>query len=140
MTDKPALRQVLLLHEPPSEPPHFDWMLELPVPREYRLITFRTRRRVDGLLCADLDLPRLPDHRARYLDFQGLIDDARGSVRRIATGQVLRIRANADQIDALIIWHARPLSFIAHPSTLNRWRVTIRPSDETPAHLAKGFP
>ncbi len=139
MTDKPALRQVLLLHEPPHEPSHFDWMLECPLPRERRLVTFRTTRRIDSLLCADLDLPRLPDHRAHYLDFQGRIDDARGSVRRVATGRVLHIHHAPQAIEAVIIWHAQPLALTARPHGHDRWRIALRPLNHHDPKT-KGFP
>ncbi len=138
MTDKHPLRQVLLLHDLPHEPSHYDWMLELPIDREHRLITFRTRRRIDALARAELDLPRLPDHRARYLDYEGPIDNERGSVRRIAAGSVFHIRSDPNTLDAIVAWRGLPpLTVTAHRSTHDRWRIRIRPHDP---QRPKGFP
>lgn len=70
---------VLLLHELPDGSSHFDWMLQ-PAEEHLRtssiqtpLITFRLTHRIDLDHRPEFIAERLPDHRERYLHYEGPI-------------------------------------------------------------------
>lgn len=79
-------RTVLLRHTLPDGSWHYDWMVERPVRDEHRLVTFRTRERVDRADEIEFDAERISDHRAAYLDFEGELSGGRGRVERVAAG------------------------------------------------------
>lgn len=82
LPDGGETRMVLLEHSTPDGDRHFDWLIERPgVPDEHRLIALRCAH--DPLCCLPIEAERLPDHRARYLDYEGPIGGGRGSVRRV---------------------------------------------------------
>ncbi|MEO9592499.1 hypothetical protein [Rhodopirellula bahusiensis] len=62
---------------------HFDWMFE--VPGDGELWTFATPV-IDLEPTEQIPMKRLPDHRRRYLDYEGPISNNRGNVTRIACG------------------------------------------------------
>lgn len=88
---EPLRRFVVLWHEVPPPGPaaprdhrgsHFDLMLD----QQTHLRTWALDRwplRV-GESC---DVRALPDHRLRYLDYEGPISDGRGTVRRVERGR-----------------------------------------------------
>ena len=82
-------RTVVLCHTLPDGSSHLDWMIEHPAPTEHRLITFRTPCRPDEIESHRCISRRLTDHRAHYLDYEGILTADRGSVERVATGSVL---------------------------------------------------
>lgn len=97
-------RTAVLLHTLADDTSHFDWLIERsPVdstrprdPDEQSLICFRATVRPDHLAPqadpqAAIVVERLPDHRHRYLDFEGSISDDRGSVQRVASGEVIDV-------------------------------------------------
>ncbi len=130
---------VLLLHELPDGSAHFDWMFD-PVERanaaiddavplhtphdrqvqdERRLVTFRVDTRLDQSapqpgIPITIEATRLPDHRVRYLTYEGPIDawdssvcgragadptmGQRGCVRRVAEGVCRIDRLTADGV------------------------------------------
>ena len=88
MTDPlPQLvRTVALRHQPPGEAAHYDWMWTrtgaLPGPDERVLTTFRLH--APPLEAGvSFEATRLPDHRARYLWYEGDIGRGRGVVTRV---------------------------------------------------------
>ena len=103
--DRP--RCVLLRHDEPDGSWHFDLMIKRPPqggsprsgsdaddsPGTQGLLTFRIRARIDlpasrgGRL--NFDATRLPDHRQRYLEYEGPISGGRGSVARLGRGDVI---------------------------------------------------
>ena len=78
---------VLLEHTLPDSSLHFDWLIERPhgptgVAPEHRMITFRCT--IDPLDPeAEWIGQRLPDHRAHYIEYEGLVSGGRGAVRRL---------------------------------------------------------
>lgn len=78
----PATRTVLLEHTTPDGGVHLDWLIERPgIDAEHRLIAFRCTD--DPTTRSAWVGERLPDHRARYLEYEGPISGNRGSVRRV---------------------------------------------------------
>lgn len=96
---------VLLLHNLRDGSSHYDWMIQRPASAsrssgaaEGGLITFRITDRIDlcgvakGGKVVDFLAERIGDHRPEYLTFEGELTGGRGSVRRIAAGEVLALR------------------------------------------------
>ncbi|MEM1011424.1 MAG: hypothetical protein AAGI46_04295 [Planctomycetota bacterium] len=77
------MRYVVLHHTaPPSHGgPHFDLMLDSD--GKSPLWTWRV---YDWPPRATTRIERLPDHRRRYLNYEGPISDGRGDVRRVESG------------------------------------------------------
>lgn len=98
-------RWVLLLHEvPPSKTPlgqrgtHWDLMIE----DAGVLLTWAIQQLPPGSQDTGL---RLPDHRIRYLDYEGAISDGRGTVSRVAGGDFHRIgEFQANQFRIKVNW------------------------------------
>ena len=97
-------RTAILLHILADDTSHFDWLIERsPVdstsprhPDEQSLICFRAAVRPDHLAPqadpqAAIVVERLPDHRHRYLDYEGPISSDRGSVQRVASGEIIDV-------------------------------------------------
>lgn len=90
----PARRSVVLVHVPGTanreHGDHFDWLIEMEP--DGPLFAFRTNIRPDVVSgCHGLSFAaqRLPDHRRKYLEYEGPIAGNRGVVTRCAEGQVL---------------------------------------------------
>ena len=86
------LPTTLLRHQPPGEPPHFDWLIPLP-PHESGLSPRLWTARVpthwrDWAAGARLGLSLLPPHRHRYLRWSGPLTGGRGWVHRDAQGLI----------------------------------------------------
>ena len=79
MDEKP-LRYVVLRHEGVEEP-HFDLMFETSPGS-----ALATWRAPEWPLKTGTPLAHLPDHRPRYLTYEGEVSDDRGWVRRVASG------------------------------------------------------
>ncbi len=88
-------RTVLLVHSLPDGSAHIDWMVERPLPTPdapspaHRLATWRVVHRIDRPLLAPFRAIPLPDHRDRYLSYEGPVSGDRGEVRRLAAGVVV---------------------------------------------------
>ena len=63
---------------------HLDWFFQQPTGADDALWTFSTPFELPS--SAELPATRLPDHRHRYLDYDGEISSDRGSVQRLVTG------------------------------------------------------
>ncbi|MEQ8770720.1 MAG: hypothetical protein RIB60_09455 [Phycisphaerales bacterium] len=80
-------RWVLLRHDLPNGSHHFDWLIELPIWGEHRLLAWR----LETPAPIEPDAPSfraepIPLHRAHYLTFEGPLSGGRGRVTRIAAG------------------------------------------------------
>ncbi|MGP1272680.1 MAG: hypothetical protein ACTS22_05055 [Phycisphaerales bacterium] len=100
-------RTVVLHHVVGPGDAHYDWLIQSPsdgwtLP-PLRVPTFRLG--VNALAqptgCV-LRAERLPDHRVHYFEHEGDIGRGRGSVRRVATGRVLRWTERPGRIDLLL--------------------------------------
>ena len=120
-------RMVLLEHVLPDGTGHFDWLIE---PRGLRptsytepldpdakvLISFRVTERIDATNADTFIAIRLPDHRRKYLNFEGEISPGKGFVRRQAHGKVQMVNFTDDLIEIRAqfvmrqpaIWKGRP--------------------------------
>ncbi len=111
MTDSPsstlARRTVVLCHTLPDASWHLDWMLERDTDDDHRLVTFSLHARPDEILTYQATARRLPDHRARYLDYQGSLNNARGSVTRLARGDMLALSIRGSSLTATVRWGER---------------------------------
>jgi len=81
---------VLLQHDPPGGPQatglpaaHWDFLIEIAGQDHLAAWRLLNDPRTGA---AEIPAERLPDHRRRYLDYEGEISGGRGSVRRIDRG------------------------------------------------------
>jgi len=85
-----AAATVVLRHELVDGSFHFDWLLELrrgSDPDGRDLLSFRAPSNLSTWTRGGSGvLERTPDHRRLYLRFEGPLDGARGSVRRVGEG------------------------------------------------------
>lgn len=68
---------------------------------EHLLLTFRLMSLPPGVPRKAMEVQaveRLPDHRTRYLDYEGPISGGRGSVRRIAGGSFSVLAAEGENL------------------------------------------
>lgn len=119
--DRHPLRWVLLRHTLADGSWHFDWMLERERPaapddpNARRLLTLRTLTRPDELTPAAFDAVLIPDHRARYLDYQGPISGGRGRVDRVVGGTCLWHELGGSRMDVQLLtphrrrWRGEPI-------------------------------
>ena len=112
----------LLHHELPGGEAHFDLLLErapedapgewsppdqakIRDPDERFLIAFRVVRRLAIVATGDsVAATRLPDHRARYLAYEGALSQDRGVVSRDAVGELRGLKEAAARITCEIRW------------------------------------
>lgn len=131
-------RYVLLRHECPTEyreGPHWDLMLERPATADERrlatwsLLTLPLCWAAALAVAApsarhdEVDAEALADHRAHYLDYEGPLSGSRGSVRRVASGELVWRCATADRID--VAFSDGPLAgeCVLTRGDINRWRL-----------------
>lgn len=122
-------RTVVLLHEQPGKPDHFDWLIDQPeLGIEHRLITFRLPSRPDEP--AKLTAMHAPDHRAHYLTHQGPIGKNRGTVTRILEGQAISFQLNAQSLHTEIDWGDKRVTITGNHSTEHPdlWHLQIKPA------------
>ena len=111
-------RSVLLEHTTPDGGRHLDWLIERPgVDDEYRLIALRCAH--DPAAHAPMDAQRITDHRARYLEYEGPISGARGSVRRIWTKPCVLRSESSDRFEVVL----DGVVLIAASVAGGRWRI-----------------
>jgi hypothetical protein len=77
---------------------HLDWFFQKPAGADGALWTFSTPPELPAL--AEYPATRLPDHRHRYLDYDGEISGDRGSVQRLVTGTYRLVDNLVDNHDA----------------------------------------
>jgi hypothetical protein len=68
------------------------------------LLTWSTPDIADLSLAAEIDAIKLPDHRIVYLDKQGDVAGGRGTVQRIAGGQLSNVQMNENTFSADLTW------------------------------------
>ena len=101
----PVHQAVILKHTLPDGSSHFDWMIDQPeLVIENRLLTWRCQDRPDQPRLDQLVAIQLPNHRAKYLDYQGEISRSRGSVIRVAQGIVDSLVYTPESIEVMIKW------------------------------------
>jgi hypothetical protein len=90
------------------------------------LMTFRISERIDGGQAVDFLAERLADHRAAYLTYEGEISGGRGSVRRVAEGE-LRILASDDRRIVLEGWLGEARGIFTGSAGPGGWRFEFVP-------------
>ncbi len=126
-SNTPDRTTVLLRHDLPDGTSHVDWMIA-PDGMNGRdlLVTFRVAGRIDELTAGGrLDARRLGDHRRTYLTYEGPVPNARGTVRRLASGVVVSWRRDLDR------WHME-IDWFVPAGGLRRQRLDVsrqRPGD-----------
>jgi hypothetical protein len=142
---------VLLQHTLPDGGSHYDWMIDVPPPAPLRrrrgptepldpdardLATFRVDVRIDQSRIDEFLATALPNHRRRYLTYQGPLSDGRGHVRRVAKGIVTRWDPQSDgSIDIRGTFGPRDHRiYHGTPDRTNptRWYFTILPTQHRP--------
>lgn len=125
----------LLLHIPPGECPHLDWLLPHPGAADADpLLTLRITRLPDDLpVGQSLDASRLPDHRAHYLEYEGELSGGRGVVRRLRRGPAETSHIEVARLRVRVAWSSEPACYEAwqSPDNPRLWRVT-RTNDAHP--------
>ncbi|MFM9958339.1 MAG: hypothetical protein ACKVZJ_09685 [Phycisphaerales bacterium] len=112
----------LLRHTLPDGSHHFDWVLGLcsmeaaqAEPDRRDAVTFRVAERVDVERGADgaasqprlIEGERLPDHRRRYLWYEGEVEGGRGCVERVAAGWWRPDVVSADEVKLCAAFEGR---------------------------------
>lgn len=112
VTEPRTLQFVLLWHEVPESfgrDSHWDLMIEQPdVAEEHRLATWAIKAlpkawaeplQIENDSANLIEAIRLPDHRARYLDYEGPISGDRGQVSRFLAGNVSWLTATHEKCE-----------------------------------------
>ncbi len=86
---------------------HLDWFFQHAADADESLLTFSTP--VEIPTPAEFPATRLPDHRARYLDYDGEIADDRGTVQRLVIGRYRRV----DQHDERFTFEVESVRVVA---------------------------
>jgi len=96
---------------------HYDWMIQTAPASD--LLTFRCGVRIDEAATDSFEAERLPDHRQRYLAYEGPLSGGRGEVERVASGRAsvtplaggaMRIRSAWRGGGGGGVWEGRPAS------------------------------
>ena len=97
-----------------AEPAHYDWMFQV----GQSLRTWATEPIESLLQEGEIDATALPDHRLKYLQFEGDIGGQRGSVKSIVRGDYSLIQQDEEQFCVIASWvmsdgeiQSRPLKF-----------------------------
>jgi uncharacterized protein (DUF736 family) len=98
------LRAVELAHHVPGGTDHIDWMFAADPDATGPLITFRLPCPLASIDGAGRSVTRLPDHRVRYLEYEGDLGAGRGSVRRVSRGSATIDAITADAIEITVRW------------------------------------
>ncbi len=125
-------RAVLLRHDLPDGGYHYDWMIQRSDAPGGPLLTFRTQTRIDQPGFTRFEAERLEDHRAAYLDYEGAVSGGRGTVSRIATGEVSLAEPSATSI--LIAGRMGRVegTFEGRAVSGRAWRFSFTPSSASP--------
>ena len=114
---------------------HFDWLFEHPAVPGPAAPLWAARLALPPHAWdrpRRLILTRLPDHRRRYLTYQGPLTRGRGEVRRVEAGTVHPMLWTAERAVlrvALRHWDGRA---DLRRLTDERWALVLRPSGENP--------
>ncbi len=122
------LATVLLRHVLPDGSAHFDWLIQPTSQPETPLASFRLATRLDTLKSGQwLQALRIADHRAAYLSYEGPISGNRGTVRRIASGRVIRCQGTETKLSLTIRWTDRCQDLQLIEQELSCWAVISCP-------------
>jgi len=122
--DAPGHPTVLLRHDTPQGPHHFDWLLDPDGGDNSPLLTFRVSQRIDRGP-ATFRAERIADHRRRYLHYEGPLTGGRGSVRRVASGRCLVVADTADHVVVRILLGQLAGKLAGEPDGEGLWRFTL---------------
>lgn len=93
---------------------HFDWLFEID---DGPLWTISTEEFV-RVPAGDFDGEMLPDHRRRYLDYEGPLSNQRGHVARLASAQIAQIQVTGStQCEPEISDHSASANRFLSPSS-----------------------
>ena len=96
---------IILQHDLPDGTSHFDWLLAADSIGEKSLISFRVQERPDLLDESRwVDLDSRPDHRPEYLHIEGKLDGDRGSVKRLASGNIFMWKEIPGGWNMMVTW------------------------------------
>lgn len=101
-------RSVVLRHTLRDGSSHFDWLVEFQ-PGGALVATFRLATRPDGP--GSFTAVPLNDHRRMYLDHEGPVSGDRGSVTRVAAGEVLRGVRDQEGAQFTVRWKGMTLDY-----------------------------
>jgi hypothetical protein len=96
---------VFLQHVLPDGKSHFDWLLAADSNGERPLISFRISERIDQITQNKwIDLESRPDHRPDYLHLEGKLDGDRGTINRLAAGNIFMWKEIEHGWNMMIDW------------------------------------
>lgn len=113
---------------------HLDWMFEQPSKSSLRTFSTDLVKNWDQALT--LTAIALPDHRSRYLDYEGPISDDRGSVEREFAGTFSIAQSTKDSFLAKMSWrdeqrhaltHFQRISPPGEAGNCETWTVSFEP-------------
>jgi hypothetical protein len=103
---------VFLRHELPDGFAHVDWLIAPPgegsEPDDRVLMSWRISEETAALLRSgggqpiEFEAIRLPDHRFRYLDYEGPVSGDRGEVARLCVGGIAVFEEGVDRFSGLL--------------------------------------
>jgi hypothetical protein len=96
---------VVLKHDLPDGTTHFDWLLGVDAAGERPLISFRAKERPD--LHTEnrwIELEARPDHKPEYLHTEGKLEGDKGTITRLARGEVFSWREISHGWNMMIDW------------------------------------
>ncbi|MFO0785891.1 MAG: ATP-binding cassette domain-containing protein [Phycisphaerales bacterium] len=99
--EKGVGRCVVLRHDLPDGTSHLDWMLERRDPAA-GLLSFRLSIGSDVERPGVIEAERIGDHRREYLEREGPVSGGRGSVRRLASLEVVELVESEDRVRAVV--------------------------------------
>ncbi len=101
-----ALRFVLLHHVLRDGSSHFDWMFAQDGVGEMPLVTYRVIvPPYEAELSSAIAIERISDHRFHYLEYEGPIDQDRGTVQRVGEGTYQALpKQSTNEIGRRICW------------------------------------
>lgn len=121
---------VFLRHELPDGSAHVDWLIAPPQdgsePDDRVLMTWRISEKVAARLrsgvepVVEFEAIRLPDHRFRYLDYEGPVSGERGAVSRVSVGGIAVFESGIDRFSGVLamggVWRVSALRVGSAPS------------------------
>ncbi len=128
------LPTVLLRHDTPDGAYHYDWMIARD--HDGPLITLRLDANTVERFPMELDAVELPDHRRRYLDFEGDIGGGRGVVARVGSGEIRGLNEGLGSLRFDVHWDDAWIEVIAARLESAAWRISAAPRSPMPGALA----
>ena len=115
------MRTVILRHTLPDGSWHYDWLVQRAglalVP------TWRTgQSRPDDAAVESFEAERIGDHRAMYLDYEGEVSGGRGSVERVASGEVIEVEWGDGSLVLSVGFEGRAVRLVGRAIQESTWR------------------